>query len=100
VIGRSLGLISREARSSLRWDAGILTVAGLAVGLPLGVAAGRVAWDLVADRLGVVVEHALPWWAPLPLVVAGAVLAVTAVAAELPARAAARRRPAAVLRAE
>jgi ABC-type lipoprotein release transport system permease subunit len=98
VIGRSLGLTGRGARSSLRWDAGILTVAGLAVGLPLGVAAGRVAWDLVADRLGVVVAHALPWWAPL--VVGVAVLAVTAVAAELPARAAGRLRPAAVLRAE
>ena len=98
VIGRSLGLSNRGARSSLRWDAGILTVAGLAVGLPLGVAAGRVAWDLIADRLGVVVEHALPWWAPP--VVGVAVLAVAAIAAELPARTAGRLRPAVVLRAE
>jgi len=98
VIGRALGLGSRGARSTLRWDAGILTFAGLAAGLPLGVALGRVAWDLVADRLGVVDEHALPWWAPL--VVGVAVLAIAAIAAELPARAAGRLRPAAVLRAE
>jgi ABC-type lipoprotein release transport system permease subunit len=57
-----------------------------------------VAWDLVAERLGVVIEHALSWWAPL--VVAAAVLTVAALAAELPARAAGRLRPAAVLRAE
>ena len=81
-----------------RWDAEVLTVAGLAVGLPLGVAAGRGAWDLVADPLGVVVEHALPWWAPPAVGVA--VLAVAAVAAALPGRVAARLRPAAVLRAE
>jgi ABC-type lipoprotein release transport system permease subunit len=98
VIGRALGLDTRGARSSLRWDAGILTVAGLAVGLPLGVLAGQVAWGLVADRLGVVVDDALPQWAPI--VVGVAVLAVAAVAAELPARAAGRLRPAAVLRAE
>jgi ABC-type lipoprotein release transport system permease subunit len=98
VIGRSLGLSSRGARSSFRWDAGILTVAGLAVGLPLGVVTGQVAWGLVADRLGVIVEHALPWWAPL--IVGVAVLGVAAIATEPPARAAGRLRPAAVLRAE
>jgi hypothetical protein len=98
VIGRSLGLNSRGARSSLRWDAGTLTLAGLAVGLPLGLAAGRVTWGLVAHRLGIVVEHALPWWAPVGVGVA--VLAVVTVAAELPARSAGRLRPADLLRAE
>jgi ABC-type lipoprotein release transport system permease subunit len=57
-----------------------------------------VTWSLVADRLGVVVEHALPWWAPVGVGVA--VLAVATVAAQLPARAAARLRPADLLRAE
>ena len=43
-------------------------------------------WAATAVRLGVLLEHALPWWAPV--VTALGVLAVTLALAELPSRAA------------
>ena len=58
--------------------------AGVAVGVPLGIVVGRLAWAATADRLGVIVEHGLPWWAPV--VTAIGAVAVTLVLAELPAR--------------
>ena len=85
-----------RAELRTRWRAWL----GLAllVGLPLGVAAGRWAWTIAADRLGVVAEPVVPLLAllalvPLTIVVANLVAAV-------PAWFAGRNRPAALLRDE
>ena len=77
-----------------------IRLTGLAVlaGLPLGVVAGRWAWVLVADRLGVVPVSVVPTLI-LTLVALSTVLAANLVAA-VPAWLAARTRPAIVLRAE
>jgi hypothetical protein len=70
----------------------------LLVGLPLGVAAGRLAWDVFADREGIAPEVVVPVPALLVVIPAAALLA--AAIAVLPARAAAATHPAVVLRAE
>jgi ABC-type lipoprotein release transport system permease subunit len=97
-IGRALGFTPRDARSTMRWDASTLAVAGIAVGVPAGIMAGTLAWSIVASSLGVVIRHALPWWAGA--VVAGTVLVVALVFSALPGRLAGRLRPAEILRAE
>jgi ABC-type lipoprotein release transport system permease subunit len=92
------GFVRRQVSSTVIWQA--TTLAGLAVlaGLPLGVAAGRWAWVLVADRLGVVPVSVVPALI-LTLVALATVLAANLVAA-VPAWMATRTRPATVLRAE
>ena len=68
-----------------------------AIGIPVGVAAGRVAWLFYADRLGVKPEAVVPV-GQLALVGA-AVVAIAVLAALVPGRRASRRSPAALLRA-
>jgi ABC-type lipoprotein release transport system permease subunit len=95
---KTLGFARRQVSATVIWQA--TTLAGLAVlvGLPLGIAAGRWAWILVADRLGVVPVSVVPAMV-LTLVALTTVLAANLVAA-VPAWMAARTRPAIALRAE
>ena len=93
-----LGFVRHQVSSTVVWQATTLAVLALLAGLPLGVAAGRWAWVLVADRLGAVPVSVVPAVA-LGLVALATVLAANLVAA-VPAWMAARTRPAAVLRAE
>jgi hypothetical protein len=65
-----------------------MTAAGVLIGVPAGMLVGRLVWARTADRLGVVVEHGLPWWAPV-LTALGAFVTTLALA-EVPARRAAR----------
>jgi putative ABC transport system permease protein len=94
---RTLGFTPGETGRSV-FGAGLLQAAvALALGFPLGIALGRVVWRAVAGSLGVARVAVVP---PLVLLVlAGVPLLAVAVAA-LPARRAARLRPALVLRAE
>ena len=48
----------------------------LAIGVPLGVVAGRAAWRLYAQHLGVVPEPVVPWLALSLLAAAALALAV------------------------
>jgi hypothetical protein len=75
-----------------------MAVVALLVGLPLGVAAGRWAWMLVAEGLESPAGPVIPALTLL-LAVPAAVLVANLTAA-LPARAAAGTRPAVVLRSE
>jgi ABC-type antimicrobial peptide transport system permease subunit len=80
------------------WQATSFMLAALALGLPLGVAAGRWAWYLAAAQL----ESAAPAVVPaltIAVIVPAALLAANALAA-LPARTAARTAPATALRQE
>jgi hypothetical protein len=69
-----------------------------AAGVPLGIAAGRWAWTLFADGLGVVAVPRVPGVAVGMVVVVA--LAVANLVAAAPADVAARTRPARVLRSE
>jgi ABC-type antimicrobial peptide transport system permease subunit len=93
-----LGLTGRQIRQAVRWQATLTVLIALAVGIPLGVAAGRVLWIRFADNLGVITTPSVPVIA-LVAFAAGLVVLANAFAAG-PASAAARLRPAQVLRSE
>ena len=93
-----LGFVRRQVAAVVGWQATTVVLAGLAAGLPLGIATGKVVWRLFAINFGVVpvsVVQALPL-----ILLAAAVLLVTNLLAILPAVVAARSRPADLLRAE
>jgi ABC-type lipoprotein release transport system permease subunit len=93
-----LGFARRQVAAVTGWQATTVALAGIVVGLPLGIAAGRFAWRQFATTFGVV---PLPVVQAIPLaVLACAVLAATNVLAVLPAWLAGRARPAQLLRAE
>ncbi|MDQ3640176.1 MAG: ABC transporter permease [Actinomycetota bacterium] len=95
---KALGFQRRQVSATVAWQASLFALVGLALGLPLGVAAGRWAWALVANSVGVVTRPEVPLVA---LALLGpAALAVANIIAALPAWAAARTQPAHVLRTE
>ncbi|TML65446.1 MAG: FtsX-like permease family protein [Actinobacteria bacterium] len=95
---KTLGFRRRQIRATVGWQASTVTMVGLVIGIPLGIVVGRFAWRLVADGLGVSTATSVPALAVIALVPAALIL-VDFIAA-LPARAAARTRPAVVLRSE
>ena len=94
----ALGFTRHQLVGAVLWQAATFALVALAVALPVGVLAGRQAWSLVADGLGI------PPAPRVPFVALGVVIAVTGVVAStvasVPARRAANTRPAVVLRAE
>jgi len=95
---KTLGFRRRQVRATVAWSATTLAVVGLLVGIPAGVWLGRLAWRAVADGLGVPAVVTVPALALL-LTIPAAVLLVNVVGL-VPARAAARTRPAVALRTE
>jgi hypothetical protein len=95
---KALGFVRRQVSATIAWQATTFAVVALAVGVPLGLAAGRWAWELTAAALGVHSGAVVPVPAILA-VAAGTLLAANLVAA-VPGRAASRLRPAAALRSE
>jgi putative ABC transport system permease protein len=95
---KTLGFSRRQSAATVAWQATSFMLAALALGLPLGVAAGRWAWYLAAAQLESVAPPVIPVLA-IALIVPATLLAGNALAA-LPARAAARTGPGIVLRQE
>ena len=95
---KTLGLSRRQVQAVVAWQAVVLAAAALALGLPLGMAAGRWAWAVFAGSAGVAGDASVP--APLLLLAVPAVLLAAVLIAAGPGIAAARTRPAAILRAE
>lgn len=95
---KTLGMLRSQVIAVVTWQAATLAAAALAVGLPIGIVAGRWAWVIFADSVGVTGRADIP--APLMLLIAPAVLLLAAGIAAVPAAAAARVRPATALRAE
>jgi hypothetical protein len=95
---KTLGFVRGQVSATVAWQATTLAAAALVVGVPLGIAAGRWAWTLFADQLGVASEPVVGLFAlllslPATIVVANALAAI-------PGRVASRTQPANVLRAE
>ena len=90
-----VGFNRRQVRSTVAWQATALGTVGLVVGIPIGVIVGRFVWRLVAEGLGVTTQAAIPAFAVL--VTIPAAIALVNLIAFLPARAAARIRPAVAL---
>lgn len=95
---KSLGLGRRQLRAAVGWQATLMILAALAIGVPAGIMGGRWAWTALADRVGVVPEPRVPAVATI-LMLPAAILLANLVAA-IPGRIAARTQPALVLRAE
>jgi hypothetical protein len=95
---KTLGFLRRQVSATVAWQATAFATAAILVGLPVGVAVGRWAWQLVAVQLGVVPEPVVLSLDVLA-VAGGALLAANLIAAA-PGWAAGRLRPALVLRSE
>jgi ABC-type antimicrobial peptide transport system permease subunit len=94
---KALGFERRQVRASIAWQATVLALTGLVVGIPLGVATGIAIWRAVADGLGIVNAATVPLaiGALVPL----AIIAVNVIAF-FPARRAARAPTGVALRSE
>ena len=93
-----LGFVRYQVAAVVSWQATAVALVGIAAGVPLGIAAGRVLWRVFATNFGVVpltVVEVLP----IAALALGVLLAVN-VLAFVPALLAARSRPAQLLRAE
>jgi FtsX-like permease family len=95
---KTLGFTRRQVIAAVASQATTIAAIGLLIGLPLGLAVGRFAWNVFAEDLGVVPETITPVELTA-LVVPAAILLANLIAA-LPARSAAHTRPALVLRTE
>jgi hypothetical protein len=95
---KALGFVRRQVAAAVCWQATTVALVGIAVGAPIGIAAGKVLWRVFATNFGVV---PVPVVQPLLLaaLVAG-VLATANVLAAVPALLAARSHPGQLLRAE
>jgi ABC-type lipoprotein release transport system permease subunit len=95
---KSLGMVRRQIGYCVSWQTTTVAVIGIAIGVPLGVAGGRLIWSAFATNLGVSVDPVVT--AALLAAVALGTLVVANVLALVPALIAARARPASLLRSE
>jgi ABC-type antimicrobial peptide transport system permease subunit len=95
---KTLGFTRRQLAATVAWQATATTALALAVGVPIGVLAGRRLWTAFAHQLDVVTQPASPARALLLIVLAA--LAVANLVAAAPARAARNVRASTLLRAE
>jgi ABC-type antimicrobial peptide transport system permease subunit len=95
---KTLGLTRPQVLAVVSWQASALATAALLVGLPLGVVAGRWSWALFAGSVGVAGQADVP--VPLVLLAIPATLLLASLIAAAPGWAAARIRPALILRSE
>jgi ABC-type lipoprotein release transport system permease subunit len=51
---KSLGFLNRQVGATIYWQATTVTTVGLVIGIPLGVAAGKLTWNAFAQNIGVV----------------------------------------------
>lgn len=95
---RSVGFTRRQSRIAIAWQATLLAGVGILVGVPLGLAAGRVVWRWVAEEFPVAYVPPIAVLV-IVMVVPIALLIAQALAAG-PAHAATRIQPATTLRTE
>jgi hypothetical protein len=94
----SLGFVRGQLAGIMFWQASAVALAGLVVGVPMGLVAGHAIWRAFAVNLGVVPVAVLP--AGLITLLAAGVLVAANLIAVLPAVAAGRTLPGPALRSE
>jgi len=95
---KTLGLVRRQVLALVAWQAGTFAGLSLLGGIPLGILAGRGAWALFANELGIASSSILPGIGILLCI--PAVLFIAMIVATGPAWFASRLQPARVLQAE
>ena len=95
---KMLGFIPSQIRWAVAWQATTFVSVCLLIGLPVGIAVGRVIWTVFARQLGTLPEPVTPS-IRLLLTIPGAVVLANVIAA-VPAVIAGRMKPAPALRAE
>jgi hypothetical protein len=95
---KTLGFTRRQLAVAVAVQAGVAALIGCAVGIPAGIALGRVLWDLFANEISAVPDPAVP--AGSVLVIALIAIALAVVVATIPGRIAARTSTSQLLRAE
>jgi len=95
---KTLGFTRGQLAGAVAWQASVVAVLGLVVGVPLGIAAGRWLWLAFARELSAVPDPVVP--ATSIALAAVAALVLANLVAAIPGRAAARTPAAIVLRAE
>ena len=95
---RALGLTRRQSRLVIGTQATLLAVIGLAFGIPLGIALGRILWRAAANMTPL--AYNTPWALLALLLIAPVALVAANLLAAWPARRAARLRTAQILRTE
>jgi ABC-type lipoprotein release transport system permease subunit len=96
---RALGARPGDAGATLVWQAVVIALVAVVVGVPLGLVAGRQIWQLVATRTNVVPVAETPWRF-IAIIAVVAVIGAATVLATGPAWVARRRPPFADLRSE
>jgi ABC-type lipoprotein release transport system permease subunit len=95
---KTIGFVRRQISALIAWQATTFCIVALIIGIPLGIAAGRWTWNVVASGIGAVSPPTVP---TLLIVLSIPVtLALGNLIALLPAWAAARVTPAIVMRNE
>jgi hypothetical protein len=95
---KTLGFDRHQVLATVVCQAMTLAAIGLLIGLPLGDAIGRWAWNSFANELGVVPDAVTP--VPLLLAIVPCTVVLASLIATIPGQIAAKTRPALVLRAE
>jgi ABC-type antimicrobial peptide transport system permease subunit len=91
-------MVRRSIRSIINLQGTAIAIAGLVVGIPVGILIGQAGWHLVANR--VPLRYVQPLALLAMIVVVPAALALVNALALAPGRRAARFQPAQVLRSE
>jgi FtsX-like permease family len=92
---KALGFVRRQVAFSVLWQATTVALVGVIIGVPAGIAAGRLIWQAFAANLGVVPVTVVTAWV-IAAIALGSVLAANGLAIG-PSLAAARSHPASLL---
>ena len=95
---KSLGFVRRQVALSVSWQTTTVALIGIVLGVPLGIAGGRLVWTAFASNLGVVSIPVVTVWVIAAVVVG--TLVVANLLAVGPAVVASRSKAAALLKAE
>jgi ABC-type antimicrobial peptide transport system permease subunit len=72
---KSLGFVRLQVALSVSWQTTTVAVLGILLGVPLGVAGGRLVWTAFASNLGVVAIPVVSVWVIAAIVVGTLVVA-------------------------
>ena len=95
---KTLGFTRQQLGATVAWQSTVVALAGLAIGIPLGIAVGRWLWIVFARELSAVPDPVVP--AASVALAAVAALVLANLVAAVPGRQAARTPAALLLRAE